>query len=128
MRSSPRVSLALVGILAWPMGRPKGRWPLPDEIVCTAMGTFVREGGVLVPSEFEVISQYYAGGHMAQQYRAIVIGCGAVGAATAYWLSRRLGGGVLALEQYQHGHSRGASEDHSRVIRHAYRRPEYTAS
>jgi sarcosine oxidase len=64
---------------------------------------------------------------MAQQFRAIVIGCGAVGAATAYWLSRRLGGSVLALEQYQHGHSRGASEDHSRVIRHAYSRPEYTA-
>ena len=69
---------------------------------------------------------------MAQRYRVIVIGCGAVGAATAYWLSRRLGGdggngGVLALEQYQHGHTRGASEDHSRVIRHAYSRPEYTA-
>jgi monomeric sarcosine oxidase len=64
---------------------------------------------------------------MAQQYRAIVVGCGAVGAAAAYWLSRRLGGSVLALEQYQHGHSRGASEDHSRVIRHAYSRPEYTA-
>ena len=64
---------------------------------------------------------------MARQYRVIVIGCGAVGAATAYWLSRRLGGGVLALEQYRHGHSRGASEDHSRVIRHAYSRPEYTA-
>ncbi len=64
---------------------------------------------------------------MAQQYRAIVIGCGAVGAATAYWLSRRLGGGVLAVEQYQLGHDRGASEDHSRVIRHAYSRPEYTA-
>src|SRR6516164_10439356 len=67
------------------------------------------------------------GARMAQQYRAIVIGCGAVGAATSYWLSRRLGGSVLALEQYQHGHSRGASEDHSRVIRHAYSRPEYTA-
>jgi monomeric sarcosine oxidase len=64
---------------------------------------------------------------MARQYRAIVIGCGAVGAATTYWLSRRIGGSVLALEQYQHGHSRGASEDHSRVIRHAYSRPEYTA-
>ena len=32
---------------------------------------------------------------MAEQYRVIVIGCGAVGAATTYWLSRRLGGGVL---------------------------------
>ena len=64
---------------------------------------------------------------MAQRYQAIVIGCGAIGAATTYWLSRRLGGGVLALEQYQQGHLRGASEDHSRVIRHAYSRPEYTA-
>jgi len=64
---------------------------------------------------------------MAQQYRAIVIGCGAIGAAVAYWLSRRLGGGVLALEQYGLGHPHGASEDHSRVIRHAYSRPEYTA-
>jgi sarcosine oxidase len=64
---------------------------------------------------------------MAQQYRVIVIGCGAVGAATAYWLSRRLGGGVLALEQYRPGHTLGASEDHSRIIRHAYTRPEYTA-
>jgi sarcosine oxidase len=65
---------------------------------------------------------------MPQRYRVIVIGCGAIGAATAYWLSRRLGGdAVLALEQYQLGHGRGASEDHSRVIRHAYSRPDYTA-
>jgi sarcosine oxidase len=62
------------------------------------------------------------------RYRVIVVGCGAIGAATAYWLSRRLGdGAVLALEQYELGHSRGASEDHSRVIRNAYSRPEYTA-
>jgi sarcosine oxidase len=60
-------------------------------------------------------------------YRVIVIGCGAIGAATAYWLSRRLGAdAVLALEQYELGHSRGASEDHSRVIRHAYSRQTYT--
>lgn len=64
---------------------------------------------------------------MSQHYRVIVIGCGAIGAATAYWLSRRLGGdAVLALEQYELGHGRGASEDHSRVIRHAYSRPDYT--
>jgi sarcosine oxidase len=65
---------------------------------------------------------------MPQHYRVIVIGCGAIGAATSYWLSRRLGGdAVLALEQYELGHTRGASEDHSRVIRHAYSRPDYTA-
>jgi sarcosine oxidase len=65
---------------------------------------------------------------MPKHYRVIVVGCGAIGAATAYWLSRRLGGdGVLALEQYRLGHDRGASEDHSRVIRHAYSRSDYTA-
>lgn len=64
---------------------------------------------------------------MSEQYRAIVVGCGAIGAATTYWLSRRLGDDVLVLEQYDLGHTRGASEDHSRVIRHAYTRPEYTA-
>jgi len=64
---------------------------------------------------------------MPQHYRVIVIGCGAIGAATAYWLSRRLRRDeVLALEQYQLGHGRGASEDHSRVIRHAYSRTDYT--
>lgn len=65
---------------------------------------------------------------MPQHYRVIVIGCGAIGAATAYWLSRRLGGSaVLALEQYELGHGRGSSEDHSRIIRHTYDRSVYTA-
>lgn len=65
---------------------------------------------------------------MPQRYRVVVIGCGAIGAATAYWLSRRLGGdAVLALEQYELGHDRGSSEDHSRVIRHTYNRTDYTA-
>lgn len=64
---------------------------------------------------------------MPRHYRVIVIGCGAIGAATAYWLSRRLGGdAVLALEQYELGHGRGSSEDHSRVIRHTYNRTDYT--
>ncbi|WP_053204303.1 N-methyl-L-tryptophan oxidase [Jiangella muralis] len=63
---------------------------------------------------------------MANRYRVIVVGCGAIGAATAYWLSRRLGGEVLVLEQFDLGHSRGASEDHSRVIRHTYTRTAYT--
>ncbi|HEY1706306.1 MAG TPA: N-methyl-L-tryptophan oxidase [Trebonia sp.] len=65
---------------------------------------------------------------MSRHYRAIVIGCGAIGAATTYWLSRRLGAdAVLALEQYELGHTRGSSEDHSRVIRHTYNRTDYTA-
>ena len=65
---------------------------------------------------------------MPQRYRVIVIGCGAIGAATAYWASRRLGpGAVLALEQYELGHDRGSSEDHSRLIRHIYDRTDYTS-
>jgi sarcosine oxidase len=65
---------------------------------------------------------------MPQRYQVIVIGCGAIGAAATYWLSRRLPrDAVLALEQYEIGHGRGASEDHSRVIRHAYSRTDYTA-
>jgi sarcosine oxidase len=34
---------------------------------------------------------------------------------------------VLLLEQYHLGHGRGASEDHSRIIRHAYHSSDYTA-
>lgn len=64
---------------------------------------------------------------MIRQYRAIVVGAGAIGAATAYWLSRRANGSVLLLEQFGLGHTRGASEDHSRVIRHAYDKALYTA-
>jgi sarcosine oxidase len=62
-----------------------------------------------------------------EHFETIVVGSGAVGAATAYWLSRRLGGRVLVLEQYGIADLREASGDHSRIIRHAYSRPEYTA-
>jgi sarcosine oxidase len=64
---------------------------------------------------------------MTERFQAIVVGCGAIGAATGYWLSRQLGERVLVLEQYELGHPRGASEDHSRVIRHAYTSATYTA-
>ena len=43
----------------------------------------------------------------------------------AYWLSRSLGAGVLGLEQFELGHDRGASADHSRIIRLSYHRPDY---
>jgi sarcosine oxidase len=62
-----------------------------------------------------------------EHFEVIVVGSGAVGAATAYWLSRRLGDRVLVLEQYGIADLREASGDHSRIIRHAYSRPEYTA-
>lgn len=54
------------------------------------------------------------------QWETIVIGAGAIGTATAYWLTQRGQSDVLVLEQFDLGHDRGASEDHSRVIRHSY--------
>jgi monomeric sarcosine oxidase len=59
-------------------------------------------------------------------YRHIVLGCGAIGTAAAYWLGSRSGGDVLAIEQHALGHGLGASEDHSRIIRHAYHSTDYT--
>jgi monomeric sarcosine oxidase len=61
-----------------------------------------------------------------QRYSHIVIGAGALGSAAAYWLSEKAGTSVLVLEQYRTGHTFGASEDHSRIIRHAYHSTEYT--
>jgi sarcosine oxidase len=60
-------------------------------------------------------------------YEYVVIGCGGIGSAAAYWLSREAGEEVLVLEQFHLGHERGGSEDHSRIIRLSYHAPEYTA-
>lgn len=60
-------------------------------------------------------------------YEYAVIGCGGIGGAAAYWLSREAGDDVLALEQFRIGHDYGASQDHSRIIRLSYHAPEYTA-
>jgi sarcosine oxidase len=59
-------------------------------------------------------------------FEYIVVGCGGIGSAAAYWLSRQAGEEVLALEQFSLGHDRGGSEDHSRIIRLSYHAPEYT--
>jgi sarcosine oxidase len=64
---------------------------------------------------------------MRTTYEFIVVGCGGIGSAAAYWLSRQPAGDVLALEQFALGHDRGGSEDHSRIIRLSYHGPEYTA-
>jgi sarcosine oxidase len=58
-------------------------------------------------------------------YRVAVLGLGGIGSAAAYWASRRLGGDVLGIEQFELGHSRGGSEDHSRIIRLSYHTPAY---
>lgn len=58
-------------------------------------------------------------------YRYGVIGLGGIGSGIAYWLARRAGSDVLGLEQFDLGHDRGASEDHSRIIRLAYHSEPY---
>lgn len=50
-----------------------------------------------------------------------VIGVGGLGAAACYWAARR-GLSVIGLEQFQFGHERGGSQDHSRIIRRAQNR------
>jgi monomeric sarcosine oxidase len=64
---------------------------------------------------------------MPRSYSHIVIGAGALGSAAAYWLAKSGARDVLVLEQYALGHALGASEDHSRIIRHSYHSPDYTA-
>ena len=64
---------------------------------------------------------------MSSTHRYVVVGCGGLGSAATYWLSRAAGGRVLALEQYALGHDRGASQDHSRIIRYAQHQDAYAA-
>jgi sarcosine oxidase len=59
------------------------------------------------------------------EYDYIVLGLGGIGAAAAYWLARKKGAGVLGLEQFEIGHVRGGSQDHSRIIRLSYHTPHY---
>ncbi len=58
-------------------------------------------------------------------YRHLVLGLGGLGSAAAYWLARRAGAEVLGLEQFELGHDRGGSHDHSRIIRLSYHTPGY---
>jgi sarcosine oxidase len=62
-----------------------------------------------------------------KHYDAIIIGCGGLGSAALYWLSRELGSSVLGIERFGLGHERGASQDHSRIIRLAQHQSEYAA-
>jgi sarcosine oxidase len=62
---------------------------------------------------------------MKRDYEYIVLGLGGFGSAAAYWLSRRGGAEVLGLEQFELGHARGESQDHSRIIRLSYHARHY---
>src|SRR5687768_9175937 len=56
----------------------------------------------------------------------LVIGAGAMGSATAWWLARR-GVDVALVEQFERGHARGSSHGGSRIFRLAYAEPHYVA-
>lgn len=62
---------------------------------------------------------------MRRDFEYIVLGLGGLGSAAAWWLSRRAGADVLGLEQFELGHVRGESQDHSRIIRLSYHTPAY---
>ena len=62
---------------------------------------------------------------MQTEYEYIVLGLGGIGSGALYWLSRRAGKQVLGLEQFEIGHVRGGSQDHSRIIRKSYHTPYY---
>jgi sarcosine oxidase len=53
------------------------------------------------------------------QTKHVIVGAGAMGAATAYQLARR-GEPVVLLEQFALGHDRGSSHGAARITRHSY--------
>jgi len=59
------------------------------------------------------------------RYDTVVIGAGAMGSATAWWLARR-GRAVLLVEQFEQGHDRGSSHGGSRIFRYAYPDPAHS--
>ena len=59
-----------------------------------------------------------------ESFDVAVVGMGALGSAAAYHLARK-GVSVVAFEQFELGHVRGASHDTSRIVRTSYGAPEY---
>jgi sarcosine oxidase len=61
---------------------------------------------------------------VTEQVDLVVVGLGALGSATCLEIARR-GHRVVGLERFRLGHSRGASHDTSRILRHSYDTPAY---
>lgn len=61
-----------------------------------------------------------------QQYDVAVVGLGVLGSAAAYYAAKK-GAKVIAFEQFEFGHVRGASHDTSRIVRTSNFAPEYVA-
>lgn len=64
---------------------------------------------------------------MNTEHRFAVVGCGGLGSAALYWLARAAGAAVVGFERHGLGHDRGASQDHSRIIRYAQHQDAYAA-
>ena len=62
---------------------------------------------------------------MNRDHAIVVVGCGGLGSAALHWLAQEAGSAVLGLEQFHLGHDRGASQDHSRIIRLAQHEDAY---
>jgi len=62
---------------------------------------------------------------MKSSYTYVVLGLGGLGSAACYWLSKRAGADLLGIEQFEMGHARGESQDHSRIIRLTYHTVPY---
>ncbi|HKW44041.1 MAG TPA: N-methyl-L-tryptophan oxidase [Candidatus Eremiobacteraceae bacterium] len=62
---------------------------------------------------------------MARDFDVVVLGLGGIGSGAAYWLAKHGSVSVLGLEQFELGHVRGESQDHSRIIRLSYHAPHY---
>ncbi len=62
--------------------------------------------------------------NIGREYDLAVVGLGGIGSAAAYWAARR-GVATVGFEQFALGHDRGASHDHSRIIRRSYHDPVY---
>jgi sarcosine oxidase len=67
---------------------------------------------------------YWAAVTAKQGVDVVVIGAGAMGSATTWWLARR-GRSVALVEQFAQGHARGSSHGASRIFRYAYADPRY---
>ncbi len=61
---------------------------------------------------------------MSERFDYAVVGLGALGSAACRELALR-GHRVVGLERFPLGHSRGASHDTSRILRHSYHTPAY---
>ncbi len=62
---------------------------------------------------------------MKKHFDYVVLGCGGIGSAALYWLSKRAGASVLGIEQFPLFHANGGSQDYSRIIRLAYHQEKY---